>query len=65
MNVTVTDVPFAVKEKQISLNEILKRYVSFVQDNNNIKTVEKDITQDDGKRYSLQEIRNQYACNWV
>ncbi|MEI7562791.1 MAG: hypothetical protein WCJ39_03635 [bacterium] len=63
MNVTVTDVPFAVKEKQISLNEILKRYVSFVQDNNNIKTVEKDITQDDGKRYSLQEIRNQYACN--
>lgn len=61
MNVTITEIPFKVEEKSISLNEFLKRYISFVQNDENIKTVQNDIDNDDGKRYSLEEMRKNYV----
>jgi hypothetical protein len=65
MNVTITEIPFKVEEKTISLNEFLKRYISFVQDDKNIETVKHDIEKDDGKRYSLKDVRKNYAHSGV
>jgi len=65
MNVIVTDIPFKVQKKSLSLTEFLQKYVSFAQDKENIKIVEKDIKKDDGKRYSLEEIRKSYVQAWI
>jgi len=60
MTVVVTDIPFDLQKKRISLTELLSSYVSFVQDQQNCTTVAKDVKHDDGKRYSLDDIRKLY-----
>ena len=65
MNVTITDIPFKTQKKSLSLTEFLSKYISFVQDKENIKKIEKDVKNDDGKRYSLDEIRKMYVQTWV
>ncbi len=65
MNVTITEIPFKVKEKKISLEEFLERYASFLQDKENVKTVEHDIDDDNRKRYSLEAIRRKYVHSGI
>ncbi len=61
MNITITDIPFKTQKKTLSLTEFLSKYISFIQDKENIKKIEKDLKKDDGKRYSLDEIRKMYV----
>jgi len=61
MNVTITDIPFKIQKKSIPLKEFLQKYVSFLQDEENLKKVEKDLKKNDKKRYSLKDVRKLYV----
>jgi hypothetical protein len=65
MNVTITDIPFKTDKKTLSLTEFLSKYISFVQDKENLKQIEDDLKNDDKKSYSLDEIRKMYAQDSV
>lgn len=60
MNLIVTDIPFAVEEKTLSLIEILERYLVFLQDRENLQEIKEDQEKKE-KTYSLEDIRKLYV----
>ena len=61
MNVVVEGVPFTVDKKVISFDELSSKYLEYLQNKENIATVNNDIKKDDWKRYSLSDIRKIYV----
>ncbi len=61
MTVMVEWIPFIVNKKIISFDELSNRYLEYLQDKENIETVDEDMKSDDWIRYSLSDIKKIYA----
>ena len=60
MSITVTDIPFPVEEKTMSLSQILEKYLTFLQDQENLREIEK-IKGKKEENFSLEEIKKLYV----
>ncbi len=60
MSIMVTDIPFPVEESTLSLSQILEKYLIFLQDQENLKEVEK-AKEEKEQTFSLEDIRKLYV----
>jgi len=62
MSIIVEWIPFELNQKVISFNDFFLKSIDYLQDQDDMKTIEYDMENDDWIRYSLSDIRKLYAA---